>query len=146
MRVQGIKTLLKSCPQGHSTALVLPLVAMVTYMICLQHSGSVFPESFKFESFLFNVYIAVFTLNKLAVVSITPLCVLGFFKQTYGGQGPVNHSDSTQQQANKLSNLKRSFDVSGERSRQPNESSPCVSVLHPPVSCQTVNKRASMLR
>lgn len=39
----------------------------------------------------------------LAVVSATLLkSVLGFFKQTYGGQGTVaNHSDSTQQQGNK---------------------------------------------
>lgn len=30
MRVKGVKTLLKSRPQGHSTAVVLSLVAVVT--------------------------------------------------------------------------------------------------------------------
>lgn len=44
VQVEGIKTLLASCRQGHSTALVLSLVARVTdNMICFQR-GCLFPD------------------------------------------------------------------------------------------------------
>ena len=78
VRVKDIKALLKSSPQGHSTALVLYLVATVTdNMIFLPHSGRVFPDSLFIPQTLF-IYLFIYFL-------------LTFFL-AYGGQGTVNRS------------------------------------------------------